>query len=435
MGTTIGPSANGDLQTAFGVSQMGKAWFFSTAPIRMGAKNKPFLNTSPTFTDMNARDTARASANYGITIPTMTEAEIRAMTGEGWTLHRPNGTSYPRRAQDFEGYYNAAPYAPLYCTKNSNTIVANVINSNSLNPCAFFVYEKSGQLAYGVPDATAGTTRNSDGRTTAQRNACLELADLKAGSSLITDLTNPYLGIVVFSGTTLKGFAGCTEKLVASQSTWLPDMYIVRLAAFSALGVGTFTGKACVRYGSAVGGYGYVPLPAISGVCNNNFTVKIGGQDMYDAYQVNVKTDGTPSAAGSAVRLRTTSTTIYVTIKVHNGSGIVHDTAPGDVNKWILVTNLNGSVVKRGESSSTTVNRDVTSTPYNYTPAAMHMDVNGDCLISYQITNCWSPTQGQVVAISSGSISLTCRLYYNSTSAPFNRPASGQLLLDIVYGT
>jgi len=434
MGTTIGPSANGDLQTAFGVSQMGKAWFFSTAPIRMGAKNKPFLNTSPTFTDMNARNTARANANYGLTIPTMTQAEIQAMTGEGWTLHRPNGTSYPRRAQDFEGYYHAAPYAPLYCTAPA-TIVANTINSNSLNPCAFFVYQKSGQLADKQPDATGGTSTTSAGRSSTQIAACLEASELKADSTIITSLTNPYLGIAVFSGTTFKGFAGCTSKLIASQSTRDNDMFIVRLAAFSALGVGTYTGKACIRYGSAVGGYGYVPLPAISGVCNNNFTVKIGGQDMYDAYQVNVKTDGTPSAAGSAVRLRTTSTTIYVTIKVHNGSGIVHDTASGDVNKWILVTNLNGSVVKRGESSSTPVNRDVTSTPYNYTPAAMHMDVNGDCLISYQITNCWSPTQGQVVAISSGSISLTCRLYYNSTSAPFNRPSSGQLLLDIVYGT
>lgn len=425
----------GDLQAAFHSSRKSHSWYFSDAPIKMGAKNKPFLDTTVIFANMNERDTARVNANYGLTIPTMTQAEIQAMTGDGWTLHRPDGTSYPQRAQqDFEGYYHDAPYAPLYCTA-PDTIVANIINSNSVNPCAFFVYQKSGQLADKQPDAAGGTSTTSAGRSSTQIAACLEASELKADSTIITSLTNPYLGIAVFSGTTFKGFAGCTSKLIASQSTRDNDMFIVRLAAFSALGVGTYTGKACIRYGSVLEGYGYVPLPAISGVCNNNFTVKVGGQDMYDAYQVNVKTDGTPSAAGSAVTLRTTSTTIYVTIKVHNSSGIVHDTAAGDVNKWILVTNLNGSVVQRGQSSSTPVNRDVTSTPYNYTPAAMHMDVNGDCLISYQITNCWSPNAGQVVAIDSGNISLTCRLYYDSTSAPFNRPTSGQLLLDIEYGT
>lgn len=443
MGVKIAANGSGDLQQSFGSSQASQAWYFSTAPIKMGAMKKPFLNTTVIFADMNARDTARANANYGLTIPTMTLAEIRAMTGDGWELHRPNGTSYPRRAQDFEGYYHGAPDATLYCTKDSNTIVANTINANALNPCAFFVYQKSGYLKYGRPDPAAGTVKEEDGRNSAQRGACLELKDLKAGGAYIANssaqsvLTNPHLGILVFNGNTLKGFAGCTEKLVDSQATQQNDMFIVRLAAFSSLGVGTFTGKACIRYGSELGGYNYVPLPAISGVCYNNFTVKIGGQDMYDAYQVNVKEDGTPSAATSAVRLRTTSTTVYVTIKVHNGSGIMHDTDPdpSEINKWILVTSRAGSVTPRDGSGDKTQFDPITSTPYSITPAAMHMDVNGDCLISYQLRQVWSPNPAGQLPISAGSLTLTCNLYYGSTSAPFNRPVTGQIPLDIVYGT
>ena len=156
---------------------------------------------------------------------------------------------------------------------------------------------------------------------------------------------------------------------------------------------------------------------------------------MYDAYQVNVKTDGTPSAAGGAVRLRTTSTTVYVTIKVHNGSGIVHDTNPAssEINKWFIVTERTGSVTPMDGSGAKTQFNNITSTPYDMTPAAMHMDVNGDCLISYQLRQVWSPNPASPISISAGSLSLKCTLYYGSTSAPFNRPTSGQLLLDIEY--
>ena len=431
MGKKLGVSSDGDLQVAFGSSQKGQAWFFSTAPIRMGAKYKPFLNTSAVFADMNARNTARANANYGITIPTMTQAEIQAMTGAGWTLHRPDGTSYPRRAQDFEGYYNAAPYAPLYCTAPA-TIYASTINVNSGSPCAFFVYEKSGQLAYGAPSATAGTVAGSDGRTTAQRNACLELADLKAGSSLITDLTNPYLGIAVFSGTTFKGFAGCTEKLVASQSQTQNDMFITRLSAFTGIAAGTYTGKACVRYGNAVVGYNYVPLPAISGVCYNNFTVKIGGADIYTYAKRGLSTSNTVSSTGT---ITTNLSTVYVTIRVTNPS-ILPQQSNASNSGWILVVTITGKV---NGLNITPPNRRVSMA--NYYPGTstfLTIPANGYTDITFRIDKIWNQDpSGAAAIVSSGNIDIECYLKYNQggSDTDFTRaPASQQNALKVIYG-
>lgn len=429
MGKKLGVSSDGDLQVVFSTSQTGQAWFFASAPIRMGAKYKPFNNTSVTFADMNARNTARANANYGLTIPTMTQAEIQAMTGDGWTLHRPNGTSYPRRAQDFEGYYNAAPYAPLYCTASA-TIVANTINSNSLNPCAFFVYQKSGQLADKQPDAAGGTSTTSAGRSSTQIAACLEASELKADSTIITSLTNPYLGIAVFSGTTFKGFAGCTSKLIASQSTRDNDMFIVRLAAFTGIGLGTYTGKACIRYGSELGGYMYVPLPAISGVCYNNFTVKIGGADLYTYSKRGLSTSNTASSTGT---ITTTLSTVYVTIRVTAPAGIAHQSNASN-SGWTLVTTVTGKV--NGFNITPPDRRLSMANYYPGTSTFLSIPAGGSTDITFRIDKVWNqdPTSSATV-VTSGYVDIECYLKYSSggVDTDFTRAAQ-QTVLRVNYG-
>lgn len=426
MGTKLAVNGSGDLQTAFGSSQASQAWYFSSAPIKMGAMKKPFLNTTVIFADMNARDTARVNANYGLTIPACTAAQILAAD---WTLHRPNGTSYPRRALDFEGYYHGAPDAPLYCTKDSDTIVANTINADALNPCAFFVYQKSGQLADKQPDASGGTSTTSAGRNSTQIAACLQASELKTdGGTLLTSLTNPYLGIAIFNGSSLVGFAGCTSKLVASQSTRDNDMFIVRLASFTGIAAGTYTGKACIRYGS-LSGYNYVPLPSISGVCRNTFTVKIGGADMYTYWKRGLSKTNTTSSTGS---IRTTGSTVYATIRIQNNSGITHSTDPANYNKWILVVSVTGTV---NGSSIAPPNRRLTMKSY---PAGMAM-ANGQSIdVTFQIDRIWNndPTKAAVV-VTSGSINIEAYLYYNDGGADsaFTRGAAAQqAALSVTYG-
>lgn len=427
MGSKLTTGGTGDLQKAFNSSQKSQAWFFSTAAIKMAAKYKPFNNTTAVFASETARNTARANANYGLTIPACTAAQILAAN---WTLHRPNGTTYPRRALDFEGYYRGAPDAPLYCTKDGDTITANTINANALNPCAFFVYQKSGQLADKQPDASGGISTTSAGRSSTQIAACLEASELKTdGGTLLTSLTNPYLGIAVFNGSSLVGFAGCTSKLVASQSTRDNDMFIVRLAAFTGIAAGTYTGKACIRYGS-LSGYNYVPLPAISGVCQNTFTVKIGGADMYTYWKRGLSKTNTTSSTGT---LRTTGSTVYATIRIQNNSGITHSTAPANYNKWILVVTITGTV---NGSSITPPDRRLTMKTY---PAGMVM-ANGESIdVTFKIDKIWNNNPAQAaVTVTSGSISIEAYLYYNDGGADsaFTRgAATQQTALLVTYGS
>lgn len=432
MGRKLGPSANGDLQSAFGSSQNSQAWYFSTAPIKLGAMKKPFLNTTAIFANMQAREDARVAANYGLTIPELTPAQIVNSSYVKWTLHRPDGTSYPRRAQDFEGYYHGAPDAPVYCTAPGNSILVNVINVYALNPCAFFVYHKDGALKDCAPDSSGGCGQTgSGGRNTTQIAACLSVGEVKTdGGAILTDLTNPRLGLAFNVNSTLK-FVGCTANLTATQSQRNNNMFVMNKASFNGIALGTYTATACIRFGDLTG-YKYVPLPAVSGICNNIFTLEIGGIDKYTYWKRGLSASNTSSGTGT---IRTTLSTVYATIRVQNNSGMDH-LSDADVSGWILVVTITGTV--NGLDINPPARRITMRNFYPGTSTFLTIPNGGTTDILFQIDKIWNqdPTEAAVV-VSSGSIDIEAYLYYNAGGADtaFTRaPAAQQQLLHVNYG-
>lgn len=437
MGRKIAADGSGDLQQAFGTSQKSHAWFFSTAPIKLAAKYKPFNNTTVIFADQLSRDTAREGANYGLTIPKYTAASD--LIDADWTLHRPNGTTYPRRALDFEKYYVDAPDVPVCCTWPEDNIVVNIINSNAATTVPFFVYQKTGQLKDWRPDPVAGMVAPSTVRNSTQIDAICSLSELNAsGGSVITSLTEPYLGLAFFQNTTFKKFVGCPHPLVASQDVRDIDMYQLRGADITGL-QGDYTAMACIRYKRDSTNYGYIPLPKGTGnIYKNKFNLKIGGAEYYTYWQRGLAKTNTVSSTQS---LRTTGTNVYVTIRVQNNTGIAHQSSSANADGWLLYVTITGSVVINGVT--TTINRTSRALSIrNYYPGTsqfLTIPKDGTTDITFLVPKIWNQNESEpAVAISSGEVILTCYMRYvvSGNTEDFDRaPTTEQPVLKVTYGS
>ena len=267
-------------------------------------------------------------------------------------------------------------------------------------------------------------------RSNTQIDAICSLSELNAsGGSVITSLTEPYLGLAFFQNTTFKKFVGCPHPLVASQDVRDIDMYQLRGADITGL-QGDYTAMACIRYKRDSTNYGYIPLPKGTGnIYKNKFNLKIGGADMYTYWKRGLSKTNTTSSTGT---LRTTGSTVYATIRIQNNSGITHSTDPANYNKWILVVSVTGTV---NGSSIAPPDRRLTMKSY---PAGMVM-ANGQSIdVTFQIARIWNndPTEPAVV-VTSGSISVEAYLYYNDGGADsaFTRGAAAQqAALLVTYG-
>ena len=390
--------------------------------IKGGAMYKPFQNTNPNYPSDADWIAALTGANYGLYVPVCNTANLLAAQ---FSYLRPTGNPYWYRVLDFNHYYEGAPDWPVSCPSPS-TIVANIINVNAANPCAFFVYHKTGALADKSPDASSGTSTTSAGRSSTQIDYCLAVGEVKASNgTLLTSLTNPYLGMALYQGSTYKGFAGCTSKLVASQTTRDNNMFITPLSSFTGFAAGTYTGKACIRYGSEVGGYGYIPLP------NSTFTVKVGGADMYTYWKRGLSTSNTTSSVGI---IRTTLSTVYITIRVQNNSGIAHQSNASNSN-WILVTTVTGTV------NGASISRSSRLTMNNYYPGTstfVAIANGGTNDITFRLDRIWNSDPSQPAdVVSSGFITIDAELKYNSggVDSNFTRGAdTQQAALSVTYG-
>lgn len=433
MGTVLATDSTGDLQLAFSSSQMAKSWYFASAPIKIGAKYKPFIHTTVAFSDQSSRDTARAGVNYGVSIP---DCQSSALLDTDWSVARPDGsTSQPRRSLDFEKYYLDAPDVPV-CCMFSGVISINPININSATMIPFFIYQKTGVIADRAPDTTNGVSSTAVGRNSTQIEACLDLSELNAqGGAVITSLTNPYLGFSIYQGTTFKGFFGCRSKLLASQTTGDIDMYHFHTADITGLAAGDYTAMACIRYGSS-NSYKFIPMPTgTAGTYQNKYTMKIGGADLYTYKRKGLSKTNT---ASSTTSLTTTGPGVYITINVTNNTGIVHDSNNTNSSGWILNATLTGSYVQNGVTKS--VNRTTGNLGmqnfYPGTSQYLTIPKDGNVDITFFIPNIWTtdgstPTSG----VTSGSLAVTAVLKYVSGGSSQNfTAASSQPSLLITYG-
>lgn len=427
--TKIGVS-QGDLEKALGVStKKTQIQLFTETDIKIAAKYKPFRHTTAVFSTSGAttgdRQTARESANYGITIPECTTAQLLTAN---WSYDKPDGTTYPFRALDFDGYYADPPIAPVCCI-TQGIISADTINLNATSPAKFYIYQKNGALKDMPidPDRAIGTV--AVGRSTTQIDAICSLDDLKVNGGTIYSKTNPYLGLALYQGTTFKKFVPCTSQLIASQSPRVNDMFIMSLTDFTNAGVanGTYTGIACVRYGSS-SSYKYAPLPKIplaSGATyQNSFEVRVGGADLYTYFQRGLAKTNTTSSSGTLTMTSSSRfSDVWVTIRVRNDSGIEHQSGLDNSN-WILISTVKGTV---NGSAFPTAGRVVRSTMANYYPGTsgqfVTINKDGTVDITFRIQNVWSPTGASGVVVSSGSLTITCQLVYNAGGAddPFTR--------------
>lgn len=444
MGSKLTTGGTGDLQKAFNSSQKSQAWFFSTAAIKIAAKYKPFNNTTVVFASETARDTARANANYGLTIPKFTAASD--LIDADWTLHRPNGTSYPRRAKDFEGYYRGAPDVPVCCTWPNDDIVINLINENVSISVPFFVYQKEGLLKDWRPDSSAGMVRPTTTRSNAQIDAICAISELNAsGGAVITSLDSPYLGLAIFSGTTLKKFVGCRSQLVAKQEDVIENnMFILHGTDITEM-IGTYTAVPCIRYKRDAVNYGYIPLPKGTGnVYKNKFNLIIGGADKYKAWQRGVSLTSTIPQSPASMITMTSSTLqnyVYVIVRVQNLSGIEHYSTQSGLSHWYLHTWLSGEVRFRGDEDTTPIGRTVSAGVYNPGPFTIANDGTVDLV--FRIPNIWSVNASDTARqIDAGMVTLSIAptdegLKYVTTSGTdsFGKDSMLSQLLTIKYGT
>lgn len=427
----------GDLQAAFHSSQKRQSWYFSDAPIKMGAKYKPFLNTTVIFASQQALDDARAAANYGLSIPSYTSPTD--LIGADWSIHRPNGTDYPRRAQqDFEKYYMDAEDVPACCTWPDDDITVNIINSNSATTVPFFAYQKTGQLKDWRPDSVAGMVAPSSARSNTQIDAICALSELNAsGGAVITSLTEPYMGLAIFEGSTFKKFVGCPHPLVASQNVRDIDMYQLRSADITGL-QGSYTAVACIRYKRDSINYGYIPLPkGTSEVYKNLFNLKIGGAEFYKYWQRGI---AETNIVSDVQTLTTTASNVYVTIRVQNNSGIAHQSSGTNADGWLLYVTISGSIVAGGITKN--INRTTGGLSIrNYYPGAMQfltIPKDGTTDITFLVPKVWNQNESDPAEmVESGMVVLTCNLKYVSGGVveDFDRaPTSQQPTLSISYG-
>lgn len=418
--TKIGVS-QGDLEKALGVStKKTQIQLFTETDIKIAAKYKPFQNTTALFstsgTTSGDRQTAREAANYGLTIPNCNTTQLRTAN---WSYNKPNGTSYPFRALDFDGYYADPPLAPVYCTWPDDDIVVNIINSNSVTTVPFFVYQKSGQLADRKPSPTAGidmTTSGAANRTSAQKNAICDLEDLtvQGAGQFYPDpttgdggLTNPYLGLAIYDGTSFKKFASCRDKLIRSQSQTRLEMFQLYSQDYISGLMGSFTAVACIRHGSS-SNYQYIPLPGGNGF-KNTFNLTIGGAEKYTFWQRGLsKTSTIPQNPAETITMTSANfqNNIYVIVRVQNLSGIEHYSDPNNAANWYLYIWLSGSVRTQASETPQTIGRMVRAGIYN--AGSFSIAAGGTIDLIFNIPRIWNVDPDvQPSQIDAGEVTLT----------------------------
>lgn len=416
-GLISAPVSIRDISKALGIASRDLGTLCTSGHINIFSKRKPNELTGYGQPTQQQLETDR----YGISAIATSILDDLATMSLGWTYHGAQAPYF--RQLDFNGYYNAAPVP--FMQANGSRLVIDVVANNPF-PALFYMLMASGALA-NKPFSTAsgiGTGGTAVPAGVLGNCICVEEIGFDEGGGTYHSIIGAYLGIVVFQGTTYKGEAWASSPVAISQ-TRDNDMFIVQTSGLS-LPTGEYTAVACAKV-TEDGHTFYLPVFNDADY-PTRFTLEVGGVGYYGQMAVGV--------AASAVEnpmpfIKTTVSTVYVTMRLTNNSGATLVVVAGNNAKFTLVCGISGRVVDR--SGEHDINRTVTTASI-YRPTNNQNVPAGESVdLTYAIPNVWNLDElTQPDTIESGRVTLSPVLKYGGTDAyptPFGR------VLGITYGT
>lgn len=187
----VAPIGFGDISSAIGQASLDLGTLCRSALINKWARCKPFRNSAAGFASEAARNLARQTANYGLSVPSVGYSDINSMiaglANSDWTYLQPRGIKNTAlnptnsdelyRALDFDGYDNQAT-APIYPIQSITDLTTSEASM----------------------DAGLGF-----GRNIASQTGYLTLADIHVdGHSISDSFGEYYFGICLYYSNTIR---------------------------------------------------------------------------------------------------------------------------------------------------------------------------------------------------------------------------------------
>lgn len=410
---------NGDIQQALGVTTTDVGELCTHANINRFSRYKP--NSLEGYDQPS--DALILNDRYALDAIATTIRSNLATMSLAWSYRGARAPYY--RQHDFHRYYNGA-IVP-FMQANGQSLLVDLVSGNA-NPALFYLLMRSGALANKPFSSTSGIASSGTAVPSTRLDYCISAEDLGfSDGGSYHSILGAYLGLVIFQGTTYMGEIW-SSRAVAQLSTRYNDMFIVPTDDLD-LGIGTYIAVACAKKteGSRVyymPVYDDAPYPA-------RFTLSVGGVDYYKQDRVGLAT----SANGSTTTmLRTTSSTVYVRMRIYNNTG--HSvTLPVSGTKFMLSTQVQGTVVDQGGTHA--IDRTQSSVSIQYPASDITIADGGYGDMVFRLDNIWSnDATTQPTMIESGSISIKPTLAFNRGGVQTSFPLYGfERVLSCVYGS
>lgn len=393
-----------------------------------------------------ATATEREDGNYGLSVPEYSNIASLRNTTARWKYEK--GSWY--RLDDFDDYYHYAP-VPVTCPVGG-TVVINAVNELGRTSIPFYMLSLGGNRTTNwhynrALDGTSGMA-SSDAVPSGYRGYCIAIEDVN------TDNNNPLInndakfGLALFTGSSSLTYHSsyfCSEYIRNDLTARENDMFLL---SSESLPTGSFTAIPCIRLGNPIAEVGqtaelsYVPLcryPIDTGATYPcRFSLNVGGTDLYSVVALGVAVNATDSPQ---TRLTTTSSTVYLFVRVTNNSGADSQTSPGDtLPYWAQVPTLTGNVTY-GDSTYWHGSRDATSVLVSTVSGqqvvqAFTIPDGGTQTLVFRIDRIWSGTSGDYSKfVESGStVGIVQHLFYRPSGAGTEFTSGIQPLIEITHG-